>query len=246
MRGLAVLAPLLCSGCISTIAEVDSEKIKPSEVKEIVHCEIAIALAAAKRTYPNLESYAAKYSIKLNREKHAGAGLTALNWIIPSSNHSLALGAGAGLRDRGLETTLLEGRISKDGEDTSWCSEHPVKPFRGALKAQDWFAESLSPNLKPGDFGRTIEFAVTYDGSLKPAIGITNLSASAGFDARKIKTNTLVVAFYEVKSPAPTEVVIVGGTVEGGTQQVQRVATEPAGAGNRILDILLNDLSSDR
>ncbi|WP_187970462.1 hypothetical protein [Aquibium microcysteis] len=245
MRRLALLAPLLCSGCISTIADADLEKIKPSEVKEIVHCEIATALATAKVQYPALKDYAAKYSIKLNREKQAGAGLTALNWIIPSSNQSLALGAGAAVRDRGLETTLLEGRVSKDGEDTAWCVDHPVKPFRGALKAQDWFAESLSPNLKPGDFGRTIEFAVTYDGNLRPAIGITNLSASGGFDARRIKTNTLVVAFYEVRPTPPTEVIIVGGGT-GGEAKPKGAVAEPAAAGNRILDILLNDLNTDR
>ena len=245
MRRMALLAPLLCSGCITTIADADLERIKPSEIKEIVHCEVATALTAAKSKYPDLKDYAAKYSIKLNREKQAGAGLTALNWIIPSSSQSLALGAGAAVRDRGLETTLLEGSISKDGEDTSWCSEQPAKPFRSALKAQDWLAESFSPHMKPGDFGRTIEFAVTYDASLKPAIGITNLSASAGLDARKIKTNTLVVAFYEVKPTPPTKVIIVGGGTPG-EKQVQGGVAEPAGAGNRILDILLNDLNTDR
>lgn len=245
MRRMALLVPLLCSGCITTITDADLEKVPPSEIKEVVHCEIATALAAAKNRYPDLKNYAAKYTIKLNREKQAGAGLTALNWMIPSSSQSLALGAGVAVRDRGLETTLLEGRISKDGEDTSWCSGQPVKPFRGALKAQDWFAESLSPHLKPGDFGRTVEFAVTYDGSLKPAVGITNLSASAGLDARKIKTNTLVVAFYEVKPTPPTEVIIVGGGTPG-EKQVQGGVVEPAGAGNRILDILLNDLNTDR
>lgn len=225
------------SGCGT--GQVAVQGVKPASVKDAVHCQISSALLKAAASNTNLKPYAASYIITLKIERKYGAGINALKWGIPLNANKIDLGAGFSLEDRKFETTVLKGKVTQDKATGAWCADQQagLKPFRGDLGIYEWLGTAVSKNLKPDDFGHTIEFGIDYDGSFNPGFTVVNASGEAGFTGHQTLTNTLDISLFDDTPSPPQKVQVVN---EAGKKVVVTTPATPPAGGERMLEILQN------
>lgn len=213
MRARIILVALgLLTGCASLTRDKNGKLLLPADVQRMVQCEFEDALRQAARSEPELKKWGGEYQIFLIVERRVGAGMSALDWVIPSGDGKFGLGIGIGATGKDSDTTLVTSSFVYTAGERPYCTGYEVSipALKGRLGIAEWIDSAIDdPMLIPSSLGRTLEFVVTYDGFLRPSFGIDNLTGGFGVNAGRSHTHRLAVVMKEIKKPQPMQVVIV-------------------------------------
>lgn len=242
-KAVALVATLLVTGgCLSVEPPADSH-VTAAEVQRLVHCEMEAALRQAAANHKQLEEWVGEYQLFLIVERKVGAGMMALDWVVPWRDNRLSLGFGGSVSDKNVDTTLVTAAFRYRKEASSFCSGYDgrIPAFRGELGIADWLEQVIDvKELTPKSVGRTIEFVVTVEGAIKPAFGVENLSASFGATGSRQRTNRVVVVLNKEKESEPMQVVIVGRDGKPGPAPARPAPARPADQNNALEFLLLD------
>jgi hypothetical protein len=206
--------------------------VRPADVLDQVECQLKNAVVAQFPDHKWLKSWGVQMTLTLQVERSAGVGAS-VDWSIPvglnrsirSFSISPAMdGSGRATRTGSVTYTLLINDVLKRncGNDAI-NSNRPY--FQGDIGVGSWLTEVTSSTglddvvQVPDQFGHTLEFGISVNGSVKPTVTFVNLSASGNIEGHIIDTYTLVLAFSDAQAPPPKHVFVTNwpsSLVEGG------------------------------